>query len=178
MTADPNFVTATEFGLVRLLSTELDPPDAAAITAQNVHRLLGDDITLDPAKVEVINSLVLEGLGLRNYLIQGYGVAEADLEGKAAALDALNGLIILIPSSAFMGVEQALDPNPAIRFIGVFHEEAAQPPDAMPPTASATGALAPPSSKLQMSQPARGRSWIGALGALLIAAALVLFFVL
>ncbi len=178
MTDDPNHVAATEFGRVRLFSTELDPPDAAAINAQNFHRLLGKEVTLDPAKVEVINSLVLEGLGLRSYLTRGYGVAEADLAGKAAALDALTGLIILIPSSAFMGVEQSLDPNPAIRFIGVFHEERARPPEAMPPTASATGTLSSAGSKSQMPHPERGRSWIGALGALLIAAALVLFFVL
>ncbi len=178
MTADPSHILATEYGLVRLFSTELDPPDAAAINAQNVHRLLGDDIRLDPAKVEVINSLVLEGLGLRNYLIRGYGVVEADLDGKAAALDALYGLIILIPSSAFMGVEQTLDPNPALRFIGVFHEEASSPPEQMPPTASAAGTLPSPKSDMRIPSPAHGRSWIGALGALLIAAALVLFFVL
>ena len=178
MTEDPNHVPATEFGLVRLFATELDPPDAAVITAQNIHRLLGEDIKLDAAKVEVINSLVLEGLGLRNYLIQGYGVAEADLAGKAAALDALNGLIILIPSSAFMGLEQSLDPNPAIRFIGVFREEAARPPEQMPQSASSVGTLSTPKGSAQMSSHDRSRSWVGALGALLIATALVLFFVL
>lgn len=178
MTTDPNHVTATEFGVVRLFSTELDPPDAAAITAQNVHRLLGDDITLDPAKVEVINSMVLEGLGLRNYLVRGYGVAEADLAGKAAAIDALTGMIVLIPSSAFLGIEQTLDPNPAIRFIGVFREEAAQPPAPMSQSTSATGTLPSPKESAHIPSPAHRRSWIGALGALLIAAALVLFFVL
>jgi hypothetical protein len=178
MTTDPNQVSATEFGLVRLFSTELDPPDAAAITAQNVNRLLGDDISLDPAKVEVINSMVLEGLGLRNYLVRGYGVAAVDLEGKAAALDALNGLIILIPTSAFMGVDQTLDPNPAIRFIGVFREEAAQPPAPMPQSQAATGTLPPPNSNAHNPSIEQRRSWIGALGALLVAAALVLFFAL
>jgi len=178
MTADPNHVSATEFGHVRLFATELDPTEAAAINAQNVHRLLGEKIVLDAAKVEVINSLVLEGLGLRNYLIQGYGIAETDLAGKAAALDAMKGLIILIPSSAFMGLEQALDPNPAIRFIGIFREEAARPPEQMPQTASSAGTLVPPKSSAQLHSSDRGRSWVGALGALLIAAALVLFFVL
>ncbi|MGI9395165.1 MAG: hypothetical protein ACR2OY_11010 [Boseongicola sp.] len=178
MISDPNHVSASEFGIVRLFSTELDPSDAAAITAQNVHRLLGKDIDLDPAKVEVINSMVLDGLGLRNYLVQGYGIAEADLIGKAAALDALNGLIILIPTSAFRGLEQTLDPNPAIRFIGVFREEAAKPPAPMAQSESATGILPSPATNTQMQLIAHGRSWIGALGALLIAAALVLFFVL
>ncbi|MGI9389201.1 MAG: hypothetical protein ACR2O1_04010 [Boseongicola sp.] len=178
MNSDPNYVSATEFGIVRLFSTELEPPVAAAITAQNVYRLLGEDISLDTTKVEVINSMVLDGLGLRNYLVQGYGIAEADLVGKAAALDALTGLIILIPTSAFQGLEQTLDPNPAMRFIGVFREEAAKAPAPMAQSEAATGFSPSPTTNTQMQLIAHKRSWIGALGALLVAAALVLFFVL
>ena len=125
---DPNRVAATEFGKVRLFSTELDPEDASNITAKNVQKLLGNGVDLDTSKVEVITSKAIEAIGLRQYLMTGYGIAEADLAGKGAALDALKGLIILIPSSAFKGKEQVLDPNPALRFIGTFTEEAAAPP--------------------------------------------------
>ncbi len=178
MTAfDPNHVAATEFGKVRLFSTELDPEDAANITAQNVQRLLGDNITLDSAKVEVFPSRAIESIGLRQYMMSGYGIAASNLAGKGAALDALKGLIVLIPSSAFKGLEQTLDPNPALRFIGVFTEEAAAAPAPMSPHKSAQGDL-PPAKGHARPIPNTGRSWIGALGALIIAAMIVLFFVL
>ena len=174
---DPAHVKTTEFGKVRLFSTELDPEDASNITAQNVHRLLGEDLDLDSNKIEVTASKALESIGLRQYLHSGYGIAEEDLQGKAAALDALTGLIILIPTSAFKGKEQSLDPNPALRFIGVFDEEAAAPPAPTLKTASAEGVLSPAGSRARPVRSA-GRSWIGALGALIIAAALVLYFFL
>ena len=87
------------------------------------------------------------------------------------------GLIILIPTSAFKGKEQTLDPNPALRFIGVFDEEAAAPPAPTMKTASAEGDLPPPKGHSRPI-PSAGRSWIGAIGALIIAAALALYFVL
>ena len=174
---DPTQVKATEYGKVRLFSTELDPEDASNITAQNVHRLLGENLDLDPKKIEVTASKAIESIGLRQYLHSGYGIAEKDLQGKAAALDALTGLIILIPTSAFKGIEQTLDPNPALRFIGVFDEEAAAPPAPTMKTASAEGDLPPPKGHSRPI-PSAGRSWIGAIGALIIAAALALYFVL
>ena len=170
---DPNTVKATEFGKVRLFSTELDPEDASAITAQNIHRLLGQDIDLDPNKVEVIASKALDAIGLRTYLTSGYGIAAKDLQGKAAALDALTGLIVLIPTSAFKGQDVTLDPNPALRFIGLFSEETAAPPSMMPTSKSAEGTLPPPDTTPPPVSNHR-RSWIGALGALIIAAILVL----
>ena len=84
---DPTQVKATEYGKVRLFSTELDPEDASNITAQNVHRLLGENLDLDPKKIEVTASKAIESIGLRQYLHSGYGIAEKDLQGKAAALD-------------------------------------------------------------------------------------------
>ena len=167
---DPNHVAATEFGKVRLFSTELDPEDAANITAHNVQKLLGNGVDLDTSKA-------IEAIGLRQYLTSGYGIADDDLKGKAAALDALKGLIILIPTSAFKGKEQTLDPNPALRFIGTFTEESATPPGLMTPHKSAEGDLTPGRGHARPI-PNAGRSWIGAIGALIIAAAIVLYFVL
>jgi len=174
---DPNRVAATEFGKVRLFSTELDPEEASNITAQNVHRLLGANLDLDATKVEVIASKAIDAIGLRQYLITGYGIAGEDLKGKAAALDALKGLIVLIPTSAFKGLDQVLNPNPALRFIGVFTEEAAAAPARTTSHQSAEGSITPGPSHARPI-PSAGRSWIGAFGALIIAAAIVLFFVL
>ena len=173
---DPYTVSAQESGVVRVFTTDLEPEGDAAITAQNIHKVLGDGITLDRAKVEVFPSKVIEGLGLSAYLREGYGIPEGDLAGKAAALDALAGLIILVPSSAFGGREQVLDPRPGVRFIGAFSEPRGAPVVQMAPSASAEGRLSPKGSRgSDRDLRQRKGSWIIALGALIIAAALVLF---
>lgn len=170
---DPYRVLASEIGTVRVFATDLDPEGASAITASNVHKLLGKDIVLDPDKVEVFPAKVIQALGLSAYLFEGYGIAEDDLSGKRSALDALTDLIILIPSSAFKGQAQVLDPNPALRFIGAFREPAKAPPAAMARAESTQGRLTPPKSRPAHLRQRTG-SWIIALGALIIAAALVL----
>ncbi len=91
-------IASSELGALRVFTTELDPEGAAAITASNVHKLLGQDIQLDPSKVEVFPAKVIQSMGLTAYLLDGYGISQADLKGKRAALDALTGLIVLIPS--------------------------------------------------------------------------------
>ena len=175
MTDDVYQVRSSELGVVRVFATELEPEGASAITAGNVHKLLGDDIALDASKVEVFPAKVIQALGLSAYLYEGYGISEDDLSGKRSALDALTDLIILIPSSAFQGKAQVLDPNPALRFIGAFSEPAKAPPTPMASPESAEGQITPPerSNTTQLRQ--RNGSWIIALGALIIAATLVLF---
>ena len=172
---DPFRVLSSEQGVVRVFATELEPEGAAAITAGNVHKLLGKDIELDPTKVEVFPAKVIQALGLAAYLYEGYGIAEDDLRGKRSALDALTDLIVLIPSSAFKGKALDLDPNPALRFIGAFREPAKAPPAPMPEPESAKGALTPSKQVETVHHRQRKGSWIIALGALIIAAALVLF---
>jgi hypothetical protein len=174
MPKDPYTITASERGAVRVFTTELEPEGDAAITPQNVHKLLGDGVNLVSSKVEVFPSKVLAGLGLTHYLSEGYGVPKEDLAGKAAALDALKGLVILIPSSAFGGNEQVLEPSPALRFIGTFHEPANAPPKTMAETEGAKGLTTPQSRAQAPTQGSVRYSWLIAIGALIIAAALVL----
>lgn len=168
-------VPSSERGVVRVFVTDLEPEGAAAITASNVHKLLGKDIALDPSKVEVFPAKVIQALGLAAYLYEGYGIAEEDLRGKRSALDALTDLIVLIPSSAFQNQAQTLDPNPALRFIGAFSEPAKAPPAPMARSEAAEGTLTPPRHVDNAQLRQRKGSWIIALGALIIAAALVLF---
>ena len=92
MTDDVYQVAASEMDTVRVFATDLDPEGASAITASNVHKLLGDNITLDAAKVEVFPAKVIQALGLSAYLYEGYGIAEDDLKGKRSALDALTDI--------------------------------------------------------------------------------------
>ncbi len=174
--SDPYQIEATEHGLVRVFATDLDPEGSSAITAQNVERLLGQDVLLDPSKVEVFPSKIIASMGLAAYLAEGYGIEDSDLKGKRAALDALTDLIVLIPSSAFGGSAQVLDPNPALKFIGVFREPRNQPRAPTPANASAEGQITPSETSANTAHlPQHKGSWFIALGALIIAAALVLF---
>ena len=174
---DPYTIKTTERGAVRVFTTELDPEADAAITPQNIHKLLGDNVTLISAKVEVFPAKVIEDLGLTTYLSEGYGIPAEDMVGKAAALDALKGLVILIPSSAFGGIEQVLEPSPALRFIGTFHEPKNAPPKKMSDRETSKGLISPQSRAEANSETQVKYSWIIAFGALIIAAALVLFVV-
>ena len=172
---DPHTIPASEHGAVRVFAADLDPEGSAAITAHNVQNLLGPDVSIDPRKVEAFPAKVIASMGLAAYLAEGYGIEESDLKGKRAALDALTDLIVLIPSSAF-GSAQVLDPNPALKFIGIFHEPKAEHPAQMSPSASAEGQFTPPDGRASAHNlNHRQGSWIIALGALIIAAALVLF---
>jgi len=173
---DPHIIAASEHAALRVFATDLDPEGSAAITAHNVQQLLGPDVSIDPMKVEVFPAKVIASLGLAKYLAEGYGIADSDLKGKRAALDALTDLIVLIPSSAFGGSAQVLDPNPALKFIGIFHEPKAEPPAQMPGSTSAEGHFTPQDNRASAHNlNHRQGSWIIALGALIIAAALVLF---
>ena len=175
MTTDPYTVTQGERGIVRVFTTDLEPEGDAAITPANLQRLLGHDVRLDAEKVEVFPSSVIEGLGLSSYLHEGYGVPHEALAGKSAALDALSGLVILVPSSAFEDRTQVLEPNPALRFIGSFREERAEPPHRMARAGATEDQIEPREIRADPVPRQRMGSWAIALGALLIAAALVLF---
>ena len=52
MALDPHQITEHEHGLIRLFTSAMEPEVDAAITPQNVHRLLGDDITLGEGRLD------------------------------------------------------------------------------------------------------------------------------
>lgn len=175
---DPLTVSGHEFGTVRVFTTALEADEASNITAQNVHRLLGD-VTLNAEKVQIVPTKALEGLGLTGYLREGYGISPADLAGRAAQLDAVSGLLVLLPASAFDGAAQTIEPHPSMRFLGLFREEKAEPPRQMSRPESASGTLETPRSRApQQSGRGPANSWLIALGALLIAAAIVIIVVI
>lgn len=175
---NPLHVRPDEYGIVRVFTTDLEPEGDAAISPANIERLLGEDIELDSKKVEVFPTGMIESLGLPAYLREGYGISSEEMAGKAAVLDALSGLVILIPSSAFKGDEVTLDPNPGLRFVAAFREEKSEPPIRMERSQS-SDVVAPVSPHSPDERAARGRmrSWIVALGALILAAIVVLLFI-
>lgn len=173
---DPLNVSASERGVVRVFTTDLDPKGDAAITPGNVEKLLGRNIELDPKKVEVFPARIIETLGLPMYLHEGYGIPTEDMAGKAAVLEALKGLVILIPSSAFLNREVRLSPNSALRFVGAFREEPAAPPVRMAHHETSEGMVRPAGPSPQYREAERHfKWWIVALLALALSGALVLF---
>ena len=171
---DPFKILSSERGVVRVFTTDLDSEGSSAITPDNVHRLLGEGLDLESSRIEVFPSTVLEAMGLSNYLVEGYGIAEAELQGQSAALDALKGLIILVASGAFKGQAVELDPKSGIRFVGLFSEPAAAPPDKMEAPKAAEGPLVGAGDPIPLDTRS-GSMWPLALILLLAAAALVLF---
>lgn len=172
---DPFEVTASETGIVRVFTTDLELQGDAAITPNNVQKLLGEGIELDPSKVEVFPSKMIAPVGFTTYLSEGHGIPESDLAGTAAALDALSGLVIVISSEAFKGQAVTLDPAAGIRLVGAFREPGTPPPRTMSEVTAAKGVLSPGKASADDPFVHHRRGWVLALAALLGAAALVLF---
>lgn len=172
---DPFKILSSERGVVRVFTTDLDSEGNAAITPENVHRLLGDGLDLESSRIEVFPSTVLEAMGLSSYLMEGYGIPEAEMRGQVAALDALKGLVILVASGAFKGQVVELDPKPGIRFVGVFSEPATAPPEKMVSPRTAEGVIG--GAEPVPLETRSGSMWPIAVIVLLFVAALVLLLV-
>jgi hypothetical protein len=173
---DPFEIPSSERGVVRVFTTDLDAEGNAAITPENVQRLLGANLDLDPSRIEVFPSSVIEPIGLSTYLQEGYGIPPKDLGGTSAALDALKGLVVLVASGAFKGQAVTLDPRSGVRFVGAYSEPRMAPPEPMAAPQSAEGHLTPDGLAPQLDVRS-GSGWPLFLGALVLAAALVLFLV-
>ncbi len=174
---DPFTVLSSERGVVRVFTTDLNAEGNSAITPNKVQRLLGQGLDLDPSRVEVFPSTVIEAIGLSTYLQEGYGIPKMDLVGTSAALDAMKGLVILVASAAFKGEAATLDPKPGIRFVGSFREPAMAPPTQMTPPETSEGRITPEGAQVKLDTQF-GSLWPLILVALLAAAALVLFLVI
>lgn len=174
---DPYDVPSSERGVVRLFTTDLDAEGNSAITPTNVHRLLGAELDLDPSRIEVFPSTVIEDMGLSAYLAEGYGIPVDDLQGTTAKLDSIKGLLILVSSGAFKAQTAQLAPAEGIRFVGAFQEPGMRPPKTMGATESSEGHLSPTGPPAPLQSGPR-RFWPIALLALLAAAVLILVVVL
>ena len=108
-------------------------PDAA-------EHLLG--VQVDVAQVDVFHSDDVEAIGLAAYLIEGNAVAETQIAADADMLDAYRGYVLAVRAQAFGGQAATLTPDPKLRLMGTYTEEA--PPIRFEPlpTAAAKGVLA------------------------------------
>lgn len=149
---DPLNVTEGERETVRVFAVDLDASAAARWleVGSNLEAALG--AKLDPAHIETFPATDLAGLGLSQYLIDGYGIAEADVAPDRAALDAAQGHLLLLRARAFRGAEVALDPKPPLQVLGAYGQAKADPGAPTPsrqeePVAPSAPAAAPPEPK-------------------------------
>lgn len=127
MASDPLNVLASERGVVRVFTGDL--LEEGDVTPETAQGLIGADVVLDPTKVEVFPASAINPVGMAAYLAEGHGITEKDL--NAAALEAMTGLVIVVPSSAFGGREVTLQLNEGVRLVGAYREPYAAPPRPM-----------------------------------------------
>ena len=169
-----------EFGQIRLFAVNR-PIDAMARElgssdkAQVIADLLGFDAAPNTAELFAVSDLT--GVGLPRYLSDGYTVTDAQIARDRVRLDALDGYILLLFSSAFGGAKTTLEIGPDLTLIDTYGEE--QSAMTAPPL---TAEAAQPYSgvpNMTPSTPPRGRAG-GAmiLLAMLVAAGLILWWLL
>jgi hypothetical protein len=115
-----------EFGQIRLFAVNR-PVDAmtralrSSDKTQVISDLLGFDAAPNTAELFAVSDLT--GVGLPRYLTDGYTVTAAQITRDRARLDALDGYVLLLFSSAFGGAETTLEIGPDLTLIGTYGEE-------------------------------------------------------
>ena len=127
-------IKPTERGLIRLFTVDLPQTGLKAFAEPGregdddhpspLQQALGAQ-SLDMELVELFPVSNLEGVGLPGYMIEGLGIAEADVEQDRARLEAIKGPVLIVLSSAFGGVAQTLTPKAPLRWVGTYAEERA-----------------------------------------------------
>jgi len=115
-------VAPHERGVLRLFSLDMRPEEAKFLREPGAaDQVLGVQ-GLDPAQIDIFPVSDLEDLGLYGYLSDGCGVSEEPLD--RAMLDAIDGWVMVLRSAALGGRAATLTPDPRLRLIGLFTEEA------------------------------------------------------
>lgn len=102
---------------VEVMARDLKTADKSAVIGD----LLGFTPADDTAEIFPISDLT--GVGLPRYLTDGYTVTDAQITRDRARLDALDGYVLLLFSSAFDGAETTLTIGPDLTLIGTYGEE-------------------------------------------------------
>ena len=111
-----------EHGVLRLFALDMRPQEAKFLREPGaVDQVLGVQ-GLDPAQIDIFPVSDLEDLGLFGYLSEGCGVSEDQLDRNM--LQAIDGWVMALRSAAFLGRSATLSPDPRLRLIGLFTEEA------------------------------------------------------
>lgn len=115
-------IPSGERGKIRVFALDMPPEQARFLKEPGaLAQVLGiDDIDLE--HVEIFPIADLEEIGLAGYLTDGCDVAPDQVEDTRDALEALEGYVLLIRSSAFAGTETRLTPAKPLILIGTYTE--------------------------------------------------------
>lgn len=155
-------IAASERNTCRVFAVDMDLHDLRALrsdgsiegplSADTVAPLLGlEPEDLDIAHAEMFDVAELDELGLTDYLIEGYGIAEAAIAADRARLAGVTGQVLILFSPAFRGRAVHLRPDPRLSLVGTYAEEV--PPVVFEPLpdADTQGSLSPEPGKAPMS---------------------------
>lgn len=150
-------IKENEHGVVRLFTVDLpeaeldDFADDSDVPSALQEALGVDRLNMD--FVELFPVSTLEGVGLAGYMIDGLGVAEAEVTEDRARLEAVKGPVLIVLSSAFGGHAATLTPKPPLRWVGTYTEDRAPVSFKPLPSDSAKGNMGgkPPPSDAAMS---------------------------
>jgi len=138
-------IAAHEHGKVRVF--QLSAALASVLEKEETLDALGAALGLsinDPDDVQVVSEAELRDLGLAQFLMLGYGIAEADIAPEMATLNALSGSFAVIRSGAFGKAASTLRPSEDAALIATFSEDSGDPAPLTPLQAdTATGAIPP-----------------------------------
>lgn len=154
-------IPAHEAGFVRVFAIDaLDPALATILPphlldAGHLARLLGVE-SLREGDVERVAIRDLGDYTLSEFLRIGHDTRSSDLAPHAADLDALQGHVVLIHSTAFAGKPATLSPAPGLRLVATLRRNEAPPPPLSLPEAERPEILVP-QGKAESSR--RRRPW-------------------
>lgn len=131
-------IPAHEAHVLRVFAVD-ETPDSP-VEDQAVLDALGAE-EIKTAEIELFDLDDLQDMTLADYLAEGHGIAQDQLEPMRAQLNGLRGRVLLLPSRAFDGRAQEMRPRAPLRMIGRFSEEVAPVSFAPLPAGGAQGAI-------------------------------------
>ncbi len=115
-------VAPHERGVIRLFALNMRPEEAKFLREPGATDQVLGVKGLDPEQIDIFPVSDLEDLGLYGYLNEGCGVSRDQLDRDA--LEAIEGWVMVVRSAAFGDRAATLKPDPRLRLIGLFTEEA------------------------------------------------------
>lgn len=133
-------IAPNEFGRVRVF--QIDQTIGHDVTA--LAQALGAAITT-PDDVQFVAADTLRDIGLAQFLMLGYGIAQADMSPEMDRLNGLTGDFAIVRSGAFGPNGATLATQSTAKLVAAFTEEGAPPPSMTPLTSDSTqGVVTPP----------------------------------
>ena len=142
------------------------------LSDEDVLAALGASGDLRTAEIELFDLSDLQDMALSEYLAEGHGIADPELDGMRGQIDGLEGRVLILPSRAFGGEAMTLEPGGALRLVGRFAEETTPVSFGTLPSGGAQGSAGDGSSTGRQ-QPGMRRAALVLLGLLIGAAVLV-----